>query len=261
MIEIVEIDDAPLHELRYLNAARGGGTAVARLPFVRGRVRGLPDELEAIIATSDLQGVVPDPHTRASTLLGIAVAEQLEELAFDGALPPVARTGVVLAGDLYSVPGADKRGGHGDVAEVWRAFAERFAWVVGVAGNHDDITQVERRDRVHLLDTEHVAVDGLRVGGVGLIAGNPAKRGRRDEDDQLDRIALVASDELDLLVVHEGPHGGDDHQRGHARIRALIEQHAVPLTVCGHDHWDDPLARHPRGAILNVDARVLVLTR
>lgn len=63
------------------------------------------------------------------------------------------------------------------------------------------------------------------------------------------------------MVVHEGPGGDDEHQRGHARIRALIEAHAVPLTVCGHDHWEAPLARHARGAILNVDARVVVLTR
>lgn len=260
-LELLEVDDAPLHELRYLNAARGGGTTTARLSIVRGRVRGLPDELDAIVATSDLQGVVPDPRTRASTLLGVAVAEQLEELAFDGVLPPLARTGVVLAGDLYSVPGADKRGGHGDVADVWRAFAERFAWVAGVAGNHDDVERVERADHVHLLDTEHAVIDGLRIGGVGLIAGNPAKRGRRDEDDQLERIALVASEDLDVLVVHEGPHGDDEGQRGHAQIRALVETHAVPLTVCGHDHWEAPMARHARGAILNVDARVVVLTR
>ena len=261
MIRIVAIDDAPVHTLRYLNARPGGGTAVERLVIERARATGLPDGLDAIVATSDLQGVVPDPRTRASILLGIAVAETLEELAFDDLLPPAARTGVVLAGDLYSVPGADQRGGHGDVAPVWAAFAERFAWVAGVAGNHDDVGQVARAPHVHLLDTDLVTVDGLRVGGVGLIAGNPAKRGRRGEDDQLERIEVVAAEAPDLLILHEGPRGEGPGQRGHPVIRTLIETHRVPLTVCGHDHWDPALATHPHGQILNVDARVLVLTR
>lgn len=258
MIEIVEVEGEPVGGLRYQNAARGGGTETQRLVVERARVRGLPAGLDAIVATSDLQGVVLDPRTRGSVLLGVAVAELLEQLAFDGALPPTARTGVVLAGDLYSVPGADKRGGHGDVAPVWAAFAEHFAWVCGVAGNHDDVAGVARGDRVHLLDTDVAIVDGLRIGGVGLIAGNPDKKGRRDEDDQLERLDLVAVSGVDLLLCHEGPHGDRD-QRGHARIRAILEDHAVPLTVCGHDHWPRALARHARGQILNVDARCVVL--
>ena len=45
--------------------------------------------------------------------------------------------GVLLAGDLYTVPALDRRGGSGDVTAVWRAFGDEFSWVVGVAGNHD----------------------------------------------------------------------------------------------------------------------------
>jgi Icc-related predicted phosphoesterase len=250
----------PVHQLRYLNAAKRGGTEVCRLVFDVACVDGLPDDLDAIIACSDLQGIVPEPHTREARLLGIAVAEELDELAFDGKLPPAARTGIVLAGDLYSVPDANKRGGHGDVAPVWQAFAERFAWVVGVGGNHDDMTAVERTERAIALDTEVVVLDGLRIGGVDLICGNPAKPGRRDAEDQLARIDLVASEGVDLLVLHEGPHG-DDEQSGNPAIRTAIERHRVPLTICGHCHWDAALATHPHGQILNVDARVVVLRR
>jgi Icc protein len=254
-------EDPPVGWVRYLNAQRGGGTAVQGVAIEVARVTGLPDVLDAIVATSDLQGVVADRATGASTLLGIAVAETLAELADDGALPPAARTGVLLAGDLYSVPAADKRGGHGDVAEVWAAFAGWFAWVAGVAGNHDDVERVARGENVHLLDTDQVTIDGLRLGGVGLIAGNPAKRGRRDEDDQLARIELAA-DGVDILLLHEGPEGDGRGQRGHPRIRAIVEAAQVPLTICGHDHWDSPLATCAHGgAILNVDARVIVLRR
>jgi Icc-related predicted phosphoesterase len=263
VITLVELDPEPVHWVRYLNAARGGGSSVERLPIARARATGLPAGVDAIVATSDLQGVVPDPHTRASILLGVAVAEALEELAFDDVLPSLARTGALLAGDLYSVPGADKRGGYGDVADVWRAFAERFAWVAGVAGNHDDVGRVEPAAHVHLLDGARVDLDGLRIGGVGLIAGNPGKRGRRAEDDQLARIEEVVAGGVDVLLVHEGPAGDADAggQPGHATIRELVEAYEVPLTVCGHAHWEPALARHPRGQILNVDARVVVLTR
>lgn len=263
-LSILEVAPRELTFVRYRNAARGGGTETARLPIVLARARGLPEPLDALIATSDLQGIVPDPRTRESTLLGCAVAETLEELAFDGALPPAARTGVLLAGDLYSVPAADKRGGHGDVAEVWHAFAERFAWVAGVAGNHDDISTVAVGDRVHVLDTDCARLDGLLIGGVGLVSGNPDKRGRRAEEDQLARLELVAESGVDLLICHEGPSGelpGPAGQPGHQGIRAVLERTPVPLTLCGHVHWEAPLARCGRGQVLNVDARVVVLVR
>jgi Icc-related predicted phosphoesterase len=161
---------------------------------------------------------------------------------------------------MFSVPEANQRGGFGSVATVWDAFAGPFAWVIGVAGNHDDVSDVARDERVVVLDTEDVTLDGVRFGGVGLIAGNPAKVGRRAEDDQLERIELLASSGLDVLVLHEGPRG-DDTQLGHPLIRGLVEKHRVPLTICGHVHWPAPLARHEHGQILNVDTRVIVLTR
>lgn len=260
MIELVELDAAPVATLPYLNAARGGGTERRLLHVERARVRGLPADLDAVIATSDLQGVVIEPRTRESILLGVAVADLLAELAFDGALPAADHTGVVLAGDLYSVPAANKRGGFGDVAPVWAAFADSFAWVAGVAGNHDDVTALPRAGHVHLLDTDVIDCGGLRIGGVGLIAGNPDKRGRRDEADQLERIEVIATSGVDLLLLHEGPSGDDDDdQPGHPLIREVIERARVPLTACGHVHWDAPLARHAGGQIVNVDSRVLVL--
>lgn len=260
MLEIIEIEAAAVADLRYLNASRRGGTEVCHLAIQRARVRGLPEELDAIIATSDLQGIVPDPRTRESTLLGVAVAELLEELGFDGALPPAQRSGVIMAGDMFSVPAANERGGYGSVASVWSAFGGPFAWVAGVAGNHDDVSDVARDERVIVLDTDDVMLDGLRFGGVGLITGNPAKKGRRAEDDQLERIELVASTGLDVLVLHEGPRG-DDTQPGHPLIREIVEKRRVPLTICGHVHWPAPLARHGRGQILNVDTRVVVMVR
>jgi calcineurin-like phosphoesterase family protein len=259
-LRLLQSDVAPFHELVYLNAAPRGGTEVRRLSFERARVDGLPAELDAIIATSDLQGISPDPTTRESRLLGVAVAEELDDLAFDGVIPPTARIGIVLAGDLYSVPDANKRGGHGGVEPVWAAFADRFAWVVGVAGNHDDMSAVARTERVLPIDTELVELDGLRVGGVALITGNPDKRGRRAEDDQLARIERVTRDDPELMILHEGP-AGDSHQPGNVFIRDLLQRRPVPLTICGHAHWDRPVADLGAGYVVNVDARVVILCR
>jgi Icc-related predicted phosphoesterase len=218
----------------------------------------LADELDAIIACSDLQGMAPGPGGRAE-LLGVEIAGVLEELAADGTLPPAPRTGVILAGDLYSVPLANKRGGHGDVSDVWVAFAERFAWVAGVAGNHDDVTEVRKLgEKVHLLDGDVAELDGLRIAGVGGIIGNPRKPGRRTEDDQLAVLDRVLAGEPDILVLHEGPRG-DAKQPGNDQIRRMIEETSTGLTICGHDHWHTALAEHTRGQILNVDTRVVVL--
>lgn len=261
---ITGLADELLAEVRYWNAARGGGTAVERLPIQRGTLAftgGAPGpELDAIVACSDLQGVVRG-RDGATELLGVSVADVLEELAYDGLVPPVARTGVLLAGDLYSVPEANKRGGHGDVADVWRAFAARFAWVAGVAGNHDDVTDVPAAGaNVHLLDGHVVELDGVRVGGVGRIVGNPEKRGRRAEREHLALLDRVLDASASIVVLHEGPPGEAAHQRGNDRIRDTLEAGDAALTVCGHDHWAEPLsAVPPRGQVLNVDARVVVL--
>jgi Icc-related predicted phosphoesterase len=256
---IVGIDDALIREIHYLTAAAHGSSDVERLPVQRGTLAApLADELDALIVCSDLQGIVPGPGGRAE-LLGVQVAIVLDDLAAGGAIPPAARTGVVLAGDLYSVAAANRRGGYGDVADVWVAFAERFAWVAGVAGNHDDVSEVTQLGaHIHLLDGDVAVLDGLRIGGVGGIIGDPRKPGRRSQADQLRTIEQVIAGGVDILVLHEGPRGGG-RQPGSEAIRATIETAGVGLTICGHDHWRVPLAAHAHGQILNVDTRVVVL--
>lgn len=247
-MRITSIEPQPFFRLRYLNAARGGGTESQLLPFHRGTVDVLPSPLEALVLTADLQGVVPDPLTRESVLLGVAVVDALSELD----VPPLDTCGALLAGDLYSVPEANRRGGFGDVKPVWSAFASRFRWVAGVAGNHDDVTRVKNLPNTDLLDVNVVERDGLRIGGVGLIAGNPNKPGRRSEQEQLEGLELVMGERPDIVVLHEGPSGPEGFP-GNDDIRT-----DTTLTVCGHVHW--PSARWADDAsVVNVCERVLVL--
>jgi hypothetical protein len=256
---IVSIEPKPFQELRYLNASRRGRAEVARLPFHRGRAE-LPAAWDALVIASDLQGIAtPSPYPRSGTartamwceaaaLLGVSVAREIEEM-------DLGRVVIVLAGDLYSVPEANKRGGFGDVSSVWNAFAE-IGEVVGVAGNHDDVSRVSRGT---LLDGDVVEMEGVRIGGVGLVIGNDEKPGRRSTDDQLDKLydAMLC----DLLVLHEGPRLDDDRDGAEA-VRDALEDAHVKLVVCGHRPWSEPLARIGRATqVLNVHERVVVLQK
>ncbi len=197
-------------------------------------------------------------------LLGLALARHCLQLSACGLLPDPERVGVILAGDLYAELG--KRGGLGDVRAVWRAFAP-FRWVTGVAGNHDAFSE-DLRDRAgigrfrrrghRVLDGDQVELDGLVVGGVSGIVGNPKKPNRRRLDAFAEALEL-ASDAAQVLVLHEGPAVGG--RTGNADLTALVSAAAPPLVICGHRHWAAPLAELPCGRqVLNVDARAVVLT-
>ena len=266
-MRITNLRAEPIHELRFLSAAKGGGTESQRLLFLSGQVDSLPDGLDALVLTGDLQGVFTSwRHGGKNVLLGIQGAEELVDLADAGTIPDCARTGVVLAGDFYAAPNADKRGATGDVREVWKSFAAMHPLVAGVAGNHDlfgtspEAARFRMDTTFDLLDASIVSHGDLRVGGVGYVIGNPAKPGRREESEFLAALEHVAAESPDILVMHEGPSGGEG-QRGNARVRAIIESSRVGLVVCGHVHWDAPLAMLGGDTqVANVDCRVIVLT-
>ena len=99
----------------------------------------------------------------------------------------------------------------------------------------------------------------MRIGGVGLVIGNDEKPGRRDTDEQLEKLYDAMS--CDVLVLHEGPRLDDDHD-GSEAVRDAIEDARVKLVVCGHRSWSEPLARIGRATqVLNVHERVVVLGR
>lgn len=265
-MRIVEIDREPFHELEYLDAAPRGGSQLRTLPLLRGRAEGLPAELDALLVCSDLQG-----RARAGDgclrLLGEALAVEYAALAELDQVPPPAFTGVVLAGDLYAAPGADKMGATGDVREVWRAFAGGFRWVTGVAGNHDlfgttqEQARFERESGIYLLDGRSANLDGLRVAGVGGICGTNNKVNRRAPEAFVAAVRQSLAGRPHLLVLHEGPDGDAPELRGNPEVRAAVAGSKV-VVVCGHVHWDRPLVTLAIGAqLLNVDARVVLLER
>lgn len=247
-VRVQEIESRPFHEVRGLNAAGRGLIERVALPALAGRVAGLPDALDALLIASDLQALErPDRASGPQRLVGEAVAEQLAGFA-------PARTGVLLAGDLFTVADLGKRGGLGDVRSVWSAFEERFAWVAGVRGNHDELAF-----HPGLLDGTSIERSGLTIGGVSGIVGNPRKPNRRTEAEFIERIELLLAEPLDVLVLHEGPETANGE--GNASVRELLLAHERELlVVCGHSHWARPLAdlsEHVQ--VLNADARALLL--
>src|SRR5262249_41380230 len=101
-MRIVHLERTPVVSVPFLNASRRGGTDTESLPILLGRLDKLPKELDALLITSDLQGVVPDWRASGeSRLLGEHLVDEYVKLYEDGKVPSPARTGAILAGDLY----------------------------------------------------------------------------------------------------------------------------------------------------------------
>lgn len=226
-------------------------------------VDALPDGCDGVLVTGDLQGVASSPHGGDAVLLGLALADYLRVWAAAGLLPPPERLGVLLAGDLYSAPTADRRGATGDVTAVWLAFAGAGCrFVLGVAGNHDEVAADDVAafgPHVALLDATTHTAGGLTVAGVSGVTGDPARPRRRTRPDFLRQISAATAARPDVLILHEGPPGGID-QPGNEAVRAHLLPRPPALTICGHVHWRTPVAPLADHHILNVDARAILLT-
>lgn len=261
----------PIEEIQFLNAGRSaGGYYVDTLPIHRCVVEALPEGLDAIVVTADLQG--RELHktwrhggsfTTPPRLLGEVLPQQFREAILPAVGVADGRIGAILAGDFYTVPQLDKRGGTGDVTSVWQSFSDWFEWVVGVAGNHDSFGESARprvSSRAIYLDATTSLVDGLRFAGLGGIIGNPERHMRRSEDAYCTAIEELLFLEPDVLVVHDGPNFPELKQRGSDRVRRQLEEFGPKLCIRGHAHWDEPLVMLDGGTqVLNVDARVAIL--
>ena len=248
----------------YRAAGPGGVPQNLQLGVERLPVDKLPAGCDALLVAGDLQGVAPSPLGGDPELLGIALADYLGVWAESGLLPPADRVGVLLTGDLYSAPGADRRGVSGAVLDVWLAFAAAGCpMVFGVAGNHDEVTATqvaELGSDVALLDGDRRGFGGVTIAGISGIVGDPGRALRRTEKDFLALVGKLTTPLPDVLLLHEGPTGDRAGQLGRAALRGALERRAPALTLCGHVHWAEPVAVLGEGHVINVDARAVVLT-
>lgn len=270
-MHIADWSPEPLHEINYGLAEENGHVSTACLQVTRASAASLPEGLDALILTSDLQGREWPPPLRGgdARLAGELVADELATLAELGVLPKSDRVGVILAGDLYAKPDLAGRGGSGDVRVVWQAFRDRFRWVCGVGGNHDlfgktavELAEFAKTAGTHYLDGDLLAIDNLRIAGVGGIIGRESKSFRRSESQFRSALRQVLAARPDLLVLHCGPDVPSKGLPGNVAVRECLEAAAPTLLVCGHCHWPAPIQTLANGTqVCNVDARVVVLER
>lgn len=268
-MKIVDLNLDPIAEFRYLNAGRRPNNfTVDRLPVLLGRVDQLPESLDAILVTADLQGL-ETPETslgNPARLMGEILPEQMVSV-FDGlGIENLGRVGSVLAGDFFTYQDLHGRGGTGDVTKVWKAFSRQFKWVIGVAGNHDTFGKIpstpptSKMSHVHFLNGDRLDIDGIQVAGVSGVIGNPEKNFRRTTQDFLETVELITSAPTDIALMHEGPDGIEKGCRGIEGIRKVIEKTKPSIVIRGHKHWPIPLVElHCGVQILNVEATVVVL--
>lgn len=253
-MRIAAIAEAPALELPCLVPTGRGRTREERLPVLRGVVTGLPKELDGLLLASDLQAREVGPQRRP---IGVALAEAIAAACPRWGLR-ARRIGAVLAGDLYTEPSLGKRFGVGDVTETWDAFADRFRWATGVLGNVDRLPPAARK-RHALLDDRVEAFDGLEVGGVTGIIGDPRMENRRTEAAALRVFERLLRRRPALLVAHEGPAIPGGERRGNEAIRRVLRSFEG-LVVCGHCRWPEPLAQLRSAQVVNTDGRCLLLT-
>lgn len=260
-MHVVALDPEPFHQLRYIVDS----AFVAKLPFIRAKVDSLPEGVEAIVATGDLQGVVSRDGSRPEILLGEALAAELGMLRDRGELPAKEKTAILLTGDLQ--PSADV----GDVSGVWQRLGEAGRWVAGVAGNHDafgpDMQDAHGQSfpdlpNLHLFDERLDQIDGLLIGGLSGIVGSSAAPGVRLEPDFAAAMARLAALRPAVLLSHDGPTVAGTQLSGWPGVRRALEDAPATLLFRGHDPWPISLATLSNGTqVVNVEGRVMILTR
>ncbi|MEK5032584.1 metallophosphoesterase [Paenibacillus sp. FSL R7-0302] len=267
-LKVVTIAEEPLEWIPYVTAARGSQDIVyERLPIYQGEILGLPKEVEALIIASDLQGMaLHDNGEYGGSLVGEKLPETLEHL-LQLHLPDVNQDKVLvcLCGDLYG--DTSVRGSSGDPLPVWRAFRSRFQAVLGVNGNHDDLSpegeaELASTGGIHLFSKPSVLLHkGLMVAGLGGVTGRGDRPNRTPEPEYLETLGHLLQRGPHILLLHQGPEVPAAELHGHSATLAQLEAGPELLVCCGHIHWHQPLAELGNGTqVLNTDGRVLIFT-
>ena len=257
-----------IHQIPYLNASKIYKSApeYGMLDIVTVQVDNLKG-FSALVLTGDLQFREVKKDTNGQNrLIGNLLAEELFMLSQTGKLPPADNIGIILAGDLYCVENLDKRGGLGDVTEVWDSFGEYFPHVFGVLGNHDSIGTLtinklsEFPKGLNILHKNHLKVNGLKVAGISGIVGDPARPNRVQEGEYLKALQDLLNIRPDILITHEAPKFDEFNLSGNKPYRDYLEASNPTVIVCGHNHWKIPyLKLNNEVQIFNVDSRCIIL--
>lgn len=269
-MRITELNPEPTYVIPFLNAGRRRHQFFEdKLPVYHGLVDELPDSLDCIVATADLQGreVLGLNPIEPPRLLGEVLPELLDEPLAELGIVDRNRVLAILGGDFYTYEDLRGRGGTGDVNSVWQAIGEAYGWTVGVAGNHDMFGQKKStlpnfKPPLHILHGNRVDIEGISIACISGVIGNPENNFRHTLEDYLETLEQMHLESTDVLVMHDGPDSpGLAGARGNPAIRETLERTRPSLVIRGHSHWPKPLSELKHGVqVLNVDCNVVILT-
>ncbi|MCX7746920.1 MAG: metallophosphatase family protein [Clostridia bacterium] len=262
-MRIERLNEEPVEYINYKTVADDGHRVIdVQLPIIIGKISGLPEYLDALIITSDLQGIFVE--NEREMLLGEAIAEFLPLYTkIELGLSP-KNIGVFLCGDLYAT--LEKKGGLGDVRAVWNKFNNNFKWVGGVAGNHDsfgseiEFDEFKKREGIFYFDREIQVIENMKTAGISGIIGKQDRVNRIREEDYLKILEKLLMKRPDILLLHQTPNSPIDNLKGEEKIRSIVEKYTPTLAFCGHYHWKKALTELCNGTqVLNVDSRAAIL--
>jgi len=267
-MKIIINEKEPIELYSYLEVGTkqsNSGTPIIvhkNLPIYFGEYEHENSEMDYLIICSDLQGVVEEEGEYI--LLGEVLPEFLK-LLIDIERKEIGqpKIGVFLCGDMYT--SMDKRGGSGDVRNVWFKFKEYFDWVVGVAGNHDKFgtkseeLEFKSTDNIFFLHKEIITIGNLNIGG---IIGRNSKLFRVDEKEYLNSLDKLLRKKLDFVLLHETPDFPEKKFIGNPKIREIIERHSGQKICCGHCYWSEVLVEFSnKNFVMNLDSKVVILRK
>jgi Icc protein len=263
-MHITDIEKEPIERISFLTIPQNSiEPSEYSLPIYKGKIKGLPENISAIVVTSDLQGVII--QNDENVLLGEILAENLK-LIFDIYFPKIDRKETIafLCGDLYT--DLIKRGQSGNPTKVWEKFASVFGHTIGIGGNHDKFDNIEDINKIKnakLLINEIFEIEGLRIGGLSGIIGRADKNFRLQETDYLKALSNLLNKKPNILLTHLSPQISDEDLQGDENITKILEKGNKTTLFCGHSHWEYNKAFDMKNVtqILNADTKVYILTK
>lgn len=240
-----------VHEIAY----RSSGSSSPRdltLQISTVRYTSTGDVAPAFLATADLQG--REKHS-GNRLLGELAAEEIVALQQLNVLPQFDFC--FLCGDFYDYPDLRKLGGTGDVTIAINALSQTASRTFAVLGNHDEVQGSNLHPEVTVLDGNVMKIESLTIGGVSGVVGDPKRNNRKREDEFLAAVERCSNSKTDILLLHQGPKGPTEAERGFDALNDLLRKRAELLVVFGHCHWPQPFHPEGRNLFCNVDARML----
>ncbi len=205
-MKIIEIKNEPIYSIYYENLSYSGKIEFKELIFYDAIVDNLPESIDAIVCTSDLQGIIRNNDNTNEVLLGIHIVNEIALLLEVYGIARVKNTGIILAGDFFVKKGLSGRGGLGFVDEIWYAFSDKFMWVAGVAGNHDNFRDSfpKNKNNIFFFENSIENIFGISIGGIsGIIANSTKRKYRYSEDYFRFNIEKILNSSVDILLLHQ----------------------------------------------------------